>query len=230
MTHDARVYVWGQCWDLRVPTPRLTPFRSINDAFASFSSPSVTWSPISVDVRPRDDVLDSLKAAFDNPERSDIRVLVEGRIINAHKSFLEIRCRYFHSLFAHRNAPRNNVEVRPSYPYDIYHAFLRYLYTGELRPDIEIAIGLFDVAAEYGEPQLKRDCEKVIARGITVENAGRLYAVAIKYGAEDLEDFCFRFCVNHLTSVAVTDAFRRLDEGVMKNFIEKAAYTGAFRR
>ncbi len=44
-----------------------------------------------------------------------------------------------------------------------------------------------------------------------------------------MEDFCFRFCLNHMTAVTQTDAFARLDEGVLKDFIAKAARSGAFK-
>ncbi|CAG0899568.1 unnamed protein product [Darwinula stevensoni] len=229
MTRDARVYAWGQFRDMAVAAPFPTQFHSVDDAFASFSSPSVACGPISVDARPGSYVLDSLRAAFDNPERSDVRILVEGRTIHVHRSVLEIRCGYFRTLFIARNALNNEIEMRPAFPFEVYHAFLRFLYTGELGPDIEIAIGMLEVATEYGEPELMQECGKVIARGITVENAGRLYAVAVRCGPESLEDFCFRFCLNHLTRVVTTEAFRELDDGVSRAFFEKAARYGAFR-
>ena len=44
-----------------------------------------------------------------------------------------------------------------------------------------------------------------------------------------LEEFCFKFCVNHLTAVTQTEAFNHLDEGTVKEFIQKAAKWGAFK-
>jgi RCC1 and BTB domain-containing protein len=46
---------------------------------------------------------------------------------------------------------------------------------------------------------------------------------------QSLEDFCFRFALNHLTQVTQTEAFAKLDGDVMREFIRKAGLAGAFR-
>lgn len=69
----------------------------------------------------------------------------------------------------------------------------------------------------------------MIRHGITVDNVAMLYATAIKYQAEELEDFCFKFSLNHMTAVVQTEAFERLDESILKDFIIKAAVHGAFK-
>lgn len=46
---------------------------------------------------------------------------------------------------------------------------------------------------------------------------------------KDLEEFCFRFCVNHLTAVTQTHAFADMDHELLKNFISKASRYGAFK-
>ena len=37
-----------------------------------------------------------------------------------------------------------------------------------------------------------------------------------------MEDFCFKFSLNHMTAVTQTEAFAKLDEGTVKDFIMKA--------
>lgn len=46
---------------------------------------------------------------------------------------------------------------------------------------------------------------------------------------QELEDFCFRFALNHMTAVTQTEAFSQLEECILKEFIRKAALSGAFR-
>lgn len=46
---------------------------------------------------------------------------------------------------------------------------------------------------------------------------------------QELEEFCFRFALNHMTAVTQTQAFSHLDESVLKEFIRKAAMSGAFK-
>jgi RCC1 and BTB domain-containing protein len=49
------------------------------------------------------------------------------------------------------------------------------------------------------------------------------------FQARELEDFCFKFSLNHMTVVTQTEAFAKLDEGTVKDFITKAAQNGAFK-
>lgn len=46
---------------------------------------------------------------------------------------------------------------------------------------------------------------------------------------KDLEVFCFRFCVNHLTQVTQTGAFWQVDGAMLKEFICRASRCGAFK-
>ena len=39
--------------------------------------------------------------------------------------------------------------------------------------------------------------------------------------AQELEEFCFKFSLNHMTAVTQTEAFVKLDEGTVKDFITK---------
>ncbi|TMS06482.1 RCC1 and BTB domain-containing protein 1 [Larimichthys crocea] len=79
------------------------------------------------------------------------------------------------------------------------------------------------------ENHLKRLCQHIIKRGITVDNAFSLLSAAVRYDAEDLEDFCFKFCVNHLTEVTQTTAFWQIDGNLLKDFICRASRSGAFK-
>ena len=46
---------------------------------------------------------------------------------------------------------------------------------------------------------------------------------------QELQDFCFRFSLNHLTAVTQTEAFSNLDKSVMEYFIVRASQNGAFK-
>ena len=72
-------------------------------------------------------------------------------------------------------------------------------------------------------------CEEIIRQGVSVENVAMLYATAIKFQAIDLEKFCFKFSLNHMTAVTQTEAFLSLEETILKDFITKAAIQGAFK-
>uniref|UniRef100_A0AAR2LBV3 BTB domain-containing protein n=1 Tax=Pygocentrus nattereri TaxID=42514 RepID=A0AAR2LBV3_PYGNA len=225
-TQSGQVLMWGQCRGQAVPYPHITHFSSTDDVFACFATPAVTWRLLTVDGDDYLTVAQSLKREFDSPEISDLKFLVDGKCIHVHKALLKIRCEHFRALL--NETDEEAIEIH-QFSYLVYRAFLEYLYTDTINLPPEDAIGLLDLATYYRETRLKRLCQETIKRGISEENAITLLSAAVKYEARDLEDFCFKFCVNHLTAVTQTQAFADMDHDLLKNFISKASRYGAFK-
>uniref|UniRef100_A0A7N8X9I1 Regulator of chromosome condensation (RCC1) and BTB (POZ) domain containing protein 2 n=1 Tax=Mastacembelus armatus TaxID=205130 RepID=A0A7N8X9I1_9TELE len=225
-TQSGQVFMWGQCRGQAVASPHLTHFSSTDDVFACFATPAVTWHLLSVDGDDYLTVAQSLKKEFDSPEISDLKFLVDGKCIHVHKALLKIRCEHFRALL--NETDEDAIEIH-QFSYLVYRAFLEYLYTDTINLPPEDAIGLLDLATFYRETRLKRLCQETIKRGISEENAITLLSAAVKYEARDLEEFCFKFCVNHLTAVTQTQAFADMDHDLLKNFISKASRYGAFK-
>ncbi|XP_014672354.1 PREDICTED: RCC1 and BTB domain-containing protein 1-like [Priapulus caudatus] len=175
-------------------------------------------------------VAQSVALSFDDPATSDVKIALEGKIIHVHKVILKIRCEHFRSMFqSHWEQDGKDVIEISQFTYPVYRAFLQFLYTDRIDLSPEHAIGLLDLANSYLEKRLKALCERTIMQGITVANVAMLYAAAIQYEAKELEEFCLRFAVNHLTAVTQSEAFAELDEATLKRFIQRAATQGAFR-
>ena len=64
---------------------------------------------------------------------------------------------------------------------------------------------------------------------ISIENVSPIYSLAIRYMAPKLEEFCFSFCLNHMSAVIKTEAFQTLDDAIIKGFLLKASDRGGFR-
>ena len=62
-----------------------------------------------------------------------------------------------------------------------------------------------------------------------MDNVALLFATAIRFNANDLEEYCFRFALNHMTAVTQTDGFNELDDKSVKDFIARAAKEGVFK-
>ncbi|XP_023695221.1 RCC1 and BTB domain-containing protein 2 isoform X3 [Paramormyrops kingsleyae] len=225
-TQGGQVFMWGQCRGQVVVIPHLTHFTSTDDVFACFATPAVTWHLLTVDGDDHLTVAQSLKKEFDSPEISDLKFLVDGKCIHVHKALLRIRCEHFRELLNERDG--DSIEIQ-QFSFLVYRAFLEYLYTDTINLPPEDAIGLLDLATFYREARLKRLCQETIKRGICEENAVTLLSAAVKYEARDLEDFCFKFCMNHLTAVTQTQAFADMDHDLLKTFISKASSYGAFK-
>lgn len=230
LTQNSKVYMWGQCRGQIVLQPILTPYSSLHEVFACYSTPSITYKPLTVAWDHGTKVYDSIKSSFDDQSTSDLIIRVEGKDIYVHKALLKIRCQHFRSMFQYnwQEDSRNVLEIE-QFSYTVYRAFLRYLYTDQVDLPPEQALELLDLANAYCEDTLKRLCERVMRQGIDVENAALLYYNAITFHAKELEEFCFRFSLNHMTAVVQSKGFASLDETTVKNFIFKAAKAGAFK-
>ncbi|KAM4700204.1 RCC1 and BTB domain-containing protein 1 [Discoglossus pictus] len=229
-SQSGQVYMWGQCRGQSILAPHLTHFTCTDDVFACFSNPPVMWRMLSVEHEDYLTVADSLKKEFNSEQTADLKFRVDGKYINVHKAVLKIRCEHFRTMFqSHWNEDSKEVIEIDQFSYPVYHAFLEYLYTDNVDLPPEDAIGLLDLATSYCENRLKRLCQHIIKRGITVDNAFLLLSAAVRYDAEDLEEFCFRFCVNHLTDVTQTAAFWQMDGTLLKDFILKAGRNGGFK-
>ncbi|XP_066090788.1 RCC1 and BTB domain-containing protein 2 isoform X3 [Saccopteryx bilineata] len=225
-TQGGHVYMWGQCRGQSVSLPHLTHLSCTDDVFACFATPAVSWRLLSVEPDDHLTVAESLKREFDNPNTADLKFLVDGKYIYAHKVLLKIRCEHFRSSL---EDSEDNIVEMSEFSYPVYRAFLEYLYTDSISLPPEEAIGLLDLATFYRENRLKKLCQQTIKQGICEENAIALLSAAVKYDAQDLEEFCFRFCVNHLTVVTQTSGFAEMDHDLLKNFISKASRVGAFK-
>ncbi|KAG5833215.1 hypothetical protein ANANG_G00273540 [Anguilla anguilla] len=229
-TQSGQVYMWGQCRGQAIVLPHLTHLTCTDDVFACFATPSVMWRLLSMEHDDFLTVAQSLKKEFDSPETSDLKFCVDGKYIHVHKAILKIRCEHFRSMFqSHWNEDMKEVIEIDQFSYPVYRSFLEFLYTDSVDLPPEDAIGLLDLATSYCENRLKRLCQHIIKRGITVENAFALLSAAVRYDAEDLEEFCFKFCVNHLTEVTQTAAFWQIDGNMLKEFICRASRCGAFK-
>ncbi|KAL6101054.1 rcbtb1 [Pungitius sinensis] len=229
-TQSGQVYMWGQCRGQSIVLPHLTHFTCTDDVFACFAAPSVMWRLLSMEPDDFLTVAQSLKKEFDNPDTADLKFCIDGKYIHVHKALLKIRCEHFRSMFqSHWNEDMKEVIQIDQFSYPVYRSFLEFLYTDNVELPPEDAIGLLDLATSYCENRLKRLCQHIIKRGITAENAFSLLSAAVRYDAKDLEEFCFKFCVNHLTEVTQTDAFWQIDGNLLKDFICRASRSGAFK-
>uniref|UniRef100_A0A667YA18 RCC1 and BTB domain containing protein 2 n=1 Tax=Myripristis murdjan TaxID=586833 RepID=A0A667YA18_9TELE len=216
-TQSGQVLMWGQCRGQAVASPHLTHFSSTDDVFACFATPAVTWHLLTVGKR----------FVWSNLQKlcPDVRICM--KVMEMVGLFSPpCRCEHFRALL--NETDEESIEIH-QFSYLVYRAFLEYLYTDTINLPPEDAIGLLDLATYYRETRLKRLCQETIKRGISEENAITLLSAAVKYEARDLEEFCFKFCVNHLTAVTQTQAFADMDHDLLKNFINKASRYGAFK-
>ncbi|XP_014229715.1 RCC1 and BTB domain-containing protein 1-like isoform X2 [Trichogramma pretiosum] len=185
MCQGGKIFMWGQCRGQSVITPMATPLPHMHDALACYGTPSVMHEPLILDDDEEIGIIESMRNAFNDETTSDLTIKVHGKPIYVHKAVLKIRCQYFRSMFQeHWSENNKDVIEHETFSYDVYHSFLKFLYTNEVDLPPEHALELLDLANAYYEQQLKRRCIQMIKQGITVSNVAFLYSTAIEYNAK----------------------------------------------
>ncbi|KAG7207745.1 hypothetical protein KM043_009358 [Ampulex compressa] len=224
------VFMWGHCAGQSIRTPLLVSCEALHDVFALYASAKIMPKPIHLQTDEEISVVESLAIAFDDASTSDLTIQVQEKSIYVHKAILKIRCQYFRTMLQGEWMENNqNIMHHDQFSYNVYKAFLKYLYTDQLNLPVEDAWELLDLANAYCEEHLKTISAQIVRRGITVENAAFLYKTAITYATKDLEDFCFKFILNHMTAVIQSSSFSNLDESTLKAFLVQAATVRAFK-
>ncbi|PAV84457.1 hypothetical protein WR25_18282 isoform E [Diploscapter pachys] len=143
-TRKSRVFMWGHLRNQPTPCAVETQFRTVDEVFACFASPAVSPRAISFLEMTQSPLLLSIRNAFNDPTHCDMKIIVEGKAIHVHKALLKIRCQYFRVRLGElwHDSNENTLEVK-DFPYNVYKAFLHWLYTDELNVDLEEALGKF---------------------------------------------------------------------------------------
>ena len=231
MSEYNQIYIWGLCLEQSLVVPTRTHFHNLHDAFAYSSSCAVMHQPlIDSDEGEEMSLKDHLRQAFDDVTSSDLIIRVGGKSIYVYKAILKIRSPYFRTMFKEQYAKNDQrVIEQEQFSYDVYRAFLEYLYTDQINLPAENTRELLDLAITYSDNILTARCIELIKMEIKVGNAVLFYSISIQHNLKALEKFCFKFIVNNLTAVVETPDFSKLDEFTMKSFIIKAGKASAFK-
>ncbi|XP_065335882.1 RCC1 and BTB domain-containing protein 1-like [Cloeon dipterum] len=200
ITENHQVYIWGNCNNgLIYNKPILTSFSSLDEVFAD-AFPPVTYQrfqlKIAKDCKRKGSVNERLRKAFDHPETADVAFIVEGKKIHVHKAVLTFGSDVFKKKFlGDWKDSCQKEQIVEDHSYDAFYVFLKFLYTDEVDDiTLEHALDVYAIADFYQVTDLMDECENIIKSGLTVQNAAAVYEKANLFGAENLCEFCLKFC------------------------------------
>ncbi|XP_021653165.2 ARM REPEAT PROTEIN INTERACTING WITH ABF2 isoform X2 [Hevea brasiliensis] len=129
-----------------------------------------------------------------NSTLADVTFLVEGKRFYAHRICLLASSDAFRAMFdgGYRERDAKDVEI-PNIRWDVFELMMRFIYTGSVDVDIEIAQDLLKAADQYLLEGLKRLCECTIAQDISVENVSLMYELSEGFNARSLMEACILF-------------------------------------
>ncbi len=155
-------------------------------------------------------LLENISKLFNDPKYSDLVFKIDEKKIFVHKFIPSTNCNYFWSKFDESSRAitesaenkGNDGEIRiTEYSYDIYYAFLKYIYTDSIDIGSEKAMDLLVLANDYKEEKLKEKCVDIIKSDITIENVCSFYCVSVKFNLPDFEKRFFNYSVNKMNLI-----------------------------
>ncbi|XP_059438163.1 ARM REPEAT PROTEIN INTERACTING WITH ABF2-like [Corylus avellana] len=139
-----------------------------------------------------------------NPTLSDITFLVEGKQFYAHRICLLASSDAFRAMFdgGYRERDAKDIDI-PNIRWDVFELMMRFIYTGSIEVNLEIAQDLLKAADQYLLDGLKRLCEYAIAQDICVENVSMMYEFSEAFNAMSLRQACILFILEQFDKLSV---------------------------
>nr|XP_004493669.1 ARM REPEAT PROTEIN INTERACTING WITH ABF2-like isoform X1 [Cicer arietinum] len=137
-----------------------------------------------------------------NPKLSDVTFIVEGKSFYAHKVCL-VSSDIFRAMFdgGYREKEAKDIEI-PNIKWDVFELMMRFIYTGTVDVDLNVAVDLLKAADQYLLDGLKRICEYVISEDISVENVSLMYGMSVTFNATSLRYACILFVLQEFDKLS----------------------------
>jgi len=163
---------------------------------------------------------------INNPELSDVRFIVEGKDVYAHRAVLAIRSEYFRVMLCGGmresrhggGAPRGGLPGDDDAPielqdvsYSVFLKVLEFLYTDTVK-DVSLEVGIYLLIAseQFMLDRLKALCEDLIRRDINVENVIHILAASHRHNAAGLKDIALEYILGNLNDPVVMSGLAEL--------------------
>ncbi|KAF3436296.1 hypothetical protein FNV43_RR23388 [Rhamnella rubrinervis] len=151
-----------------------------------------------------------------NSTLSDVTFIIEGKRFYAHRLCLLASSDAFRAMFdgGYRERDAQDIKI-PNIRWDVFMLMMRFIYTGSIGVDIDIAQDLLMAADQYLLEGLKRLCEHAIAQNISAENVSVLYELSEAYNAMSLRQACILFILEQFDKLSIKPWYSRLIQHII---------------
>ncbi|KAL3626093.1 hypothetical protein CASFOL_029642 [Castilleja foliolosa] len=151
-----------------------------------------------------------------SPTLSDVTFLVEGKRFYAHRICLLASSDAFRAMFdgGYRERDAKDIEI-PNIRWDVFELMMRYIYTGSVDVNLDIAQDLLRAADQYLLEGLKRLCEYAIAQDISVENVSLMFELSEAFNALSLRNACILFILDNFDKLIIMPWYTELIQRVL---------------
>ncbi|XP_027115635.1 ARM REPEAT PROTEIN INTERACTING WITH ABF2-like isoform X1 [Coffea arabica] len=146
-----------------------------------------------------------------NSTLSDVTFLIEGKRFYAHRICLLASSDAFRAMFdgGYRERDAKDIEI-PNIRWDVFELMMRYIYTGSVNVNLDVAQDLLRAADQYLLEGLKRLCEYSIAQDISVENVSLMFELSEAFNAMSLQHACILFILENFDKLSLMPWFFEL--------------------
>ncbi len=160
-------------------------------------------------------------------ELSDVKIVVEGVKMPAHKLILSASSSYFRAMFSNGFVESRQIEVELKVPLEPFKLILRYMYTGcmSFAPlDSDQIIELYNLANLYGFESLKNAISKYLKRNISIENCISMLISAQLYPLADLKEACLNFIDHSSIKLMHHDTFKATSQDTLCDILKRDTF------
>ena len=159
-------------------------------------------------------LVNDFRRLLNQPDMSDVKFVVEGQNVYAHRAILAVRSEYFRVLLFNGRM-RESVQaseagggmINPSSTIEIgdvslnvFLKVLEYLYTDTVQDvSLELGIHLLIASEQFMLDRLKALCEDIIRRDISVDNVISILVASHRHNARCLKDIALEHILKNLS-------------------------------
>lgn len=143
---------------------------------------------------------EDLFKAFESQEFCDFDIVCEDKVIKCHKVVLSCRSPVFKAMLLHNMEESTLQKVEPkNFDFDTMYLVLKYMYKGEIEKALldKHADSIFKASDYYEINDLKKICEKILIRQVTINNMVDMLVMADMYKAPDLKTATMKLIVHN---------------------------------
>lgn len=150
---------------------------------------------------------------FNNKEFSDIKFIVEGKELFAHKNILANRSKVFAAMFERVDDQGNSKDIEEveDVTYEVLEELVRFIYSRKINSIEKIAKDLYIAADKYGVHELKPICTESLCQiSLSADNALGYLDFADTYGIDELKSQAIEFAVTNVKYIRKFTGFKSI--------------------
>ncbi|XP_054163686.1 speckle-type POZ protein-like [Oppia nitens] len=133
---------------------------------------------------------------------SDVKLIVDGTELPAHKSILSARSPVFNAMFSSdMSENRENIIRIDDLTKEVIEELLNFIYSGKVTNLSKVSKELLSAADKYELPQLSDLCEQYLTSSLNVESAPEILVLSHLHKAVKLKSVSIEFIINNRKDV-----------------------------